>query len=251
MNAPLKNLLYRMADDALIIGHRNSEWTGLGPILEEDIAFSSIAQDKIGHSLALFQMLNMLGEPEPDTAAFMRNASQMKCCHLVEYPIGGYDFSLMRHFLFDTSEMIRYQMLEESSFLPLSQLARKVRGEIKYHVFHANTWITQLGAKGNEESHSKMQTVLDFAFPLALGIFEQSEYEIELIGEGIFGGETELQKRWIEAISITLEKATLVMPQIETVKPSYGGRHGSHTEYLEPMLDEMTEVIDTDPQAVW
>lgn len=251
MNAPLINLLYRMADDALIIGHRNSEWTGLGPILEEDIAFSSIAQDKIGHSLALFQMLNMLGEPEPDKAAFMRTASEMKCCHLVEYPIGGYDFSLMRHFLFDTAEMLRYQMLEESSFLPLSQLARKVRGEIKYHVFHANTWITQLGAKGNEESHAKMQVVLDFAFPLALGIFEKSEYENELISEGIFGGEVELQKRWIDAISITLEKATLVLPRIESVKPSYGGRSGLHTEYLEPMLDEMTEVIDTDPLAVW
>lgn len=251
MNEALKNLLYRMADDELIIGHRNSEWTGLGPILEEDIAFSSIAQDKIGHSLALFQILETLGEPEPDTSAFSRNLLQMKCCHLVEYPIGGYDFSLMRHFLFDTAEMLRYQMLENSSFLPLAQLAKKVRGEIKYHVFHANTWVTQLGAKGNEESHSKMQAALDFAFPLALGIFEQSQYESELISDGIFAGEAELQKKWIETISIILEKATLVLPDIESVKPSYGGRAGIHTEYLQPLLEEMTEVISTDPSAEW
>ncbi|MBI3259090.1 MAG: phenylacetate-CoA oxygenase subunit PaaC [Ignavibacteriae bacterium] len=230
MNEALKNLLYRMADDELIIGHRNSEWTGLGPILEEDIAFSSIAQDKIVHSLALFKILESLGEPEPDTSAFMRNSLQMKCCHLVEYPIGGYDFSLIRHFLFDTAEMLRYQMLEDSSYLPLSLLAKKVRGEIKYHVFHANTWVAQLGAQGNEDSHSRMQSALNLAFPLALGIFEPSEFEKELKNDGIFGGETELQKRWLEAISITLQKATLILPQIETVVPSYGGRTGSHTD---------------------
>jgi ring-1,2-phenylacetyl-CoA epoxidase subunit PaaC len=240
-----------MADDALIIGHRNSEWTGLGPMLEEDIAFSSIAQDKIGHSLALFTILHTLGEPEPDTAAFMRNAPQMKCCHLVEYPIGGYDFSLIRHFLFDTAEMIRYQLLEQSSFLPLAQLARKVRGEIKYHVFHANTWVVQLGAQGNDESHARMQQALNLAFPLALGIFEPSATEDELIADGIFAGERELQRRWLESITNTLAKATLTLPSIDTIETSYGGRYGSHTEFLQPMLDEMTEVIATDPLATW
>ncbi|MBS1536186.1 MAG: phenylacetate-CoA oxygenase subunit PaaC [Bacteroidetes bacterium] len=251
MNSALKNLIYKMADDELIIGHRNSEWTGLGPILEEDIAFSSIAQDKIGHSLALFRILETLGEPEPDTAAFMRNASQMKCCHLVEYPNGGYDFSLMRHFLFDTAEMLRFQMLEHSSFLPLAQLARKVRGEIKYHVFHANTWVTQLGAQGNDESHARMQSALNLTFPLALGIFEPSPYESELISEGIFAGEVELQSQWIEVISRTIEKATLIMPSLDSTEPSYGGRYGSHTDYLQPLLNEMTEVIATDPLATW
>ena len=99
----LKDLIFRMADDQLILGHRNSEWTALGPILEEDIAFSSMAQDKLGHSLALYQVLNKLGEAEPDTLAFTREEKDFKCCHLVEYPIGDYAFSLMRHFLFDNS----------------------------------------------------------------------------------------------------------------------------------------------------
>ncbi len=70
----LKDLLYRLADDQLILGHRNSEWNGLGPILEEDIAFSSMAQDKLGHSLQLYTLLHQLGEAEPDTVAFTRNA---------------------------------------------------------------------------------------------------------------------------------------------------------------------------------
>ena len=79
----LKSLLYRMADDSLIIAHRNSEWTGLGPILEEDIAFSSIAQDKLGHALSLYTLLNNLGEKEPDTIAFTRHTKDFTCCQFV------------------------------------------------------------------------------------------------------------------------------------------------------------------------
>ena len=111
----LKDLLYKIADDQLILGHRNSEWTGFGPLLEEDIAFSSMAQDKVGQSLALYTLLEQLGENDPDTVAFMRNADQFHNCEFVELPIGEYDFSLIRHFLFDTAELIRFEMLAESS----------------------------------------------------------------------------------------------------------------------------------------
>ena len=76
----LKELLYKIADDLLILGHRNSEWTGIGPLLEEDIAFSSMAQDKIGQSLVLFELLHGLGEADPDTVAFMRNSNQFHNC---------------------------------------------------------------------------------------------------------------------------------------------------------------------------
>src|SRR2546422_1011522 len=99
MKEAIKDLLFRMADDALVLGHRNSEWTGLGPILEEDIAFSSMAQDKIGHAQALYIILNEeFGEPIPDKLVYERNEKDFKCCHFVEMPIGEYDFSLVRHF---------------------------------------------------------------------------------------------------------------------------------------------------------
>ena len=101
----IKDLLFRMADDELIIGHRNSEWTGIGPILEEDLAFSSMAQDKLGHALANYSLLEKeYGEKNPDELAFARDAKSFRCCQLVEYPIGEYDFTLVRHFLFDTAE---------------------------------------------------------------------------------------------------------------------------------------------------
>src|SRR5258706_3805147 len=127
MNAPaLKELLYKIADDQLILGHRNSEWTGMGPLLEEDIAFYSMAQDKIGQSLAMYTLLHQLGESNPDTAAFTRNGKQFHNCILVELPNGEYDFSLLRHFLFDTAEAIRFELLGNSSYEPLAQLPRQI-----------------------------------------------------------------------------------------------------------------------------
>jgi ring-1,2-phenylacetyl-CoA epoxidase subunit PaaC len=136
-----------------------------------------MAQDKIGHAKALYQILHeVLGEREPDVLAFQREENEFKCCQFVELPIGEYDFSLVRHFLFDHAEAIRYEMLTASTFQPLAQLARKVRGEIKYHVMHANTFLKQV-AKGTDESHARMQSSLTYAMPYALGIFERSPCE--------------------------------------------------------------------------
>ena len=246
----IKEFLYKMADDLLIIGHRNSEWTGFGPLLEEDIAFSSMAQDKIGQALALYTILNQMGEQDPDTIAFMRNSPQFHCSQLVEYPIGEYDFSLVRHFLYDHADFLRYEALTTSSFTPLAKVARKFKGEVKYHVFHADTFLMKLG-NGNGESHARMQAALDNTFNLALGIFEPSEYEQQLINEGIFIGEKALQERWLEAITPVILKAGLRLPEESTWQPVYGGRKGAHTEHLQPLLDEMTEVFRIDPSAEW
>ncbi len=251
MNNALKDLLYKMADDALIIGHRNSEWTGIGPMLEEDLAFSSMAQDKIGHAQALYNLLHeILGEADADTLAFKRAEKDFKCCQLVEQPIGEYDFSLIRHFLFDHAELLRYEMLAQSSFQPLVLLAKKVKGEIKYHVMHADTFVKQLG-QGTEESKARMQSALNAAWPLALGIFEKGEYEAEMIAENIFAGEDELKNRWLDKITPIITAAGLTVPATDESKIIYGGRKGFHSEYLKPLLDEMCEVTRTDIDAEW
>src|SRR5690349_5570214 len=136
----IKELLYKIADDQLIIGHRNSEWTGFGPLLEEDIAFSSTAQDKVGQSHALYAMLHRLAE-----------------------------------------------------------LAVKIKGELRYHTLHANTWIKQLGS-ATAESITRLQLSLHAAMPYALGMFEPSPYEEALMAEGIFAGEATLKEKWMEKI---------------------------------------------------
>jgi ring-1,2-phenylacetyl-CoA epoxidase subunit PaaC len=246
----LKELLYKMADDQLILGHRNSEWTGIGPLLEEDIAFSSMAQDKLGHSQALYQLLNQLGEADPDTIAFHRKASSFKNCQLVELPIGEYDFSLIRHFLYDLAEKIRFEMLTESAYQPLALVAKKFLGELRYHELHAITWVKQLGT-ATGESIERLQESLVYALPYALGIFEPSPYEAELIASGVFEGEAALQSRWSQKIKEVLSQTRLVMPNLDSVNPVYGGRIGKHTEYLQPLLNEMTEVVLLDPAAEW
>lgn len=251
MSAAIKNLLYRIADDELIIGHRNSEWTGLGPILEEDIAFSSLAQDQIGHALANYTILEKeFGEAPPDTVAFNRQEKDFLSCQLVELPIGEYDFSLMRHFLFDHSESCRYELLLKSSFAPLAMLAKKIKGEMKYHTLHADLWITKLG-NGTEESHARMQTALNETLPYALGLFEASDYEDELISTGVFAGEKALQAMWLDRITPIIEQAHLSMPDMTTIEPKFGGRRGYHSEYLQPLLTEMSEVFQLDLETKW
>lgn len=246
----VKDLIYRIADDHLILGHRNSEWTGLGPILEEDIAFSSMAQDKLGQALAMYQLLNKLGEKDPDTIAFTRKEKEFKCCQLTEYPIGEYDFSLMRHFLFDEAAILRFEMLMNSSFKELSDIAKKFRGEIKYHVMHAETWIQQLG-NGNEESSNRIQKMFDKVYPIALGIFEPSDFENILIENKLFLGENELEQRWREKIESITKISNIKITEPEQPNKHYGGRKGIHTEYLRPLLEEMTEVFSIDPKAEW
>lgn len=246
----LKELLYKIADDQLILGHRNSEWTGFGPLLEEDIAFSSMAQDKVGQSYALYQMLETLGEKDPDTVAFMRNADQFHNSILVELPNGEYDFSLIRHFLYDTAEAIRFEMLSESSYQPLADISKKIRAELRYHTLHANTWIKQLGS-ATDESISRLQRSLEQVMPYALGMFEESLYEKELISDKVFAGEQALKERWMKKVETIIAQTQLQLPDWKTTQPVMGGRAGQHSEYLQPLLDEMSEVFKIDPTAEW
>ncbi len=246
----IKDLLYKIADDQLIIGHRNSEWNGLGPILEEDIAFCSMAQDKIGQSLAFYNILHELGESDPDTVAFTRDAGRFHNCQLVELPIGEYDFSLTRHFLFDTAEYLRFGALAQSSYEPIADVAKKIKGEIRYHVMHANTWIKQLGT-ATDESIERMQNAINIAFPYALGIFEESKYASELIADKIFIGEHLLREQWIEEIDKVIGTTELVLPDLAAEEAHLGGRYGDHTKHLQPLLTEMSEVFTIDPGAEW
>jgi ring-1,2-phenylacetyl-CoA epoxidase subunit PaaC len=246
----IKDLLYKLADDQLILGHRNSEWTGFGPILEEDIAFSSMAQDKIGHSLAFYSLLQELGEAEPDTVAFTRNANQFHNSQLVELPNGEYDFSLIRHFLYDNAEIIRFEMLSQSSYEPIAKVATKLKGEVKYHVLHANTWIKNLGSS-TEEAILRLQSSLAYTIPYALGMFELSKFEQELIDAGVYAGEEAVKAEWLKRIQAVIEKTDLKLPDLATIEAKSGGRYGEHTEHLQPLLDEMAEVFKIDPTAEW
>jgi ring-1,2-phenylacetyl-CoA epoxidase subunit PaaC len=132
----------------------------------------------------------------------------------------------------------------------LSLLARKFKGEVKYHTMHAKIWIEKLG-KANEESHQRIQEAINKTFPMALGIFEPGPNEVLLKSSGVFQGEAEAQKLWLALIQPIVAEAGLKLPELSNTKPAFGGRKGTHTEHLQPMLDEMTEVFRIDPAAEW
>jgi len=117
-------------------------------------------------------------------------------------------------------------------------------------VLHANSWFTRLG-RGTDESHARMQAALNTTYPLALGIFEESPFEKELIEEKVFTGEKILQKMWEEKIHSLIEQAHLEIPTVKDAAIGMGGRNGYHTDYLQSLLNEMAEVYATDQEAEW
>jgi ring-1,2-phenylacetyl-CoA epoxidase subunit PaaC len=246
----IKDLLYRLADDKLIIGHRHSEWIGMGPILEEDIAFASIAQDEVGHSQAYYQLLNELGEDVPDKIAFTRKPEDFRCAQFVEYPIGDYAFSLIRHYLFDMADKVRLKHLSQSSYPHLASLARKLAREEKYHQMHAQTFVKQLG-NSTEEARQKLQNALNEAYPMAFGLFEPTVHTEALASDGVQPLEDELMKEWRSEVEPFLQSCQLKTPSVENFIDHFGGRSGKHTEHLVSLLQEMTEVFAIDPEAKW
>lgn len=244
----LSDLLLRLADDELVIGHRNSEWTGLGPILEADIAFSSMAQDEIGHAQAYYQLLADLGHPPPDRMAFLREAAEFRCASLVSLPRGDWAFSVVRQFLYDAAEHVRIEALSTSSHAPLAALARKISGEEKYHLLHGRTWMMKLGS-ATEESHRRMQAAVDELVPHALGLFEPTPQDAAIVRLGIQPPESLLAAEWRRAVEPVVREAGLTMPRDPA--PAYGGRTGRHPPALAELVTAMQKVFRMDPNAQW
>lgn len=246
-NTALKTLLYRLADDEVIIGHRNMEWTGLGPILEEDIAFSSMGQDEFGHAQIYYSLLHDLGEAEPDKLAFLREAHEFQCAQFVELPRGDWAFSIARQFFYDAAETVRLAALTKSAHTPLAQAARKFLGEEKYHLMHGKAWITHL-ARGTGESRARLEAALKQAYPYALGMFETTAVDAQIVADNLCKPEAELQAEWLALISPVLAEVGLAVPE---AAPVYGGRAGQHTEHLTALLNDMQMVFRLEPEATW
>lgn len=242
------DLLYCLGDDDLLIGHRHSEWTGLAPILEADIAFSSMAQDQMGHALAYYTLLHELGEPDPDLLAFERGPEAFRSCSLVVLGRGDWALSALRQYLYDAAKSGRLEALAESTYTPLAHLARKLRGEQKYHLMHGRMWVSRLG-NATEESHRLMQTALDTLFPHALGMFEPTRWDDTIVSEGIGPAEVDLCSAWCREVEDFLTESGLKIAA--DVTPGYGGRVGRHSDDLTQLLAAMQEVYRLDPTATW
>ena len=140
----LAELLLSVADDEFVIGFWDSEWTGIAPMLEEDVATSSIAQDEIGHARALYELLATLTGDDADQIAFGREADAYRHAALLDHARGDWAFSVARRYLYETADAVRLEALARSSWEPLAQLAAKMRREETYHRMHADAWLRRL-----------------------------------------------------------------------------------------------------------
>jgi ring-1,2-phenylacetyl-CoA epoxidase subunit PaaC len=244
-------VLLRLADDRLVLGHRVSEWCGHGPILEEDIALSNIALDLIGQASAL---LKLAGEVEgkgrdEDALAYFRDETGFRNALLVELPPGDFAFTIARQFLFDAYSVLLWDALQKSPHQALAGIAAKALKEDKYHLRHSSEWMLKLG-DGTAESHARAQAALDELWRFTGELFDSDEVDARVRDQGIIVVDHgALQSQWEALVADAVRRATLALPNSGTF--AAGGRTGRHTESLGHMLSEMQIVARSHPGAKW
>jgi ring-1,2-phenylacetyl-CoA epoxidase subunit PaaC len=244
------DLLLSMADDELVLGHRNSEWCGHAPILEEDIAFANLALDEIGHAGLWYTILAELrGEDPtryPDQLVYFRGMPDYRCAQLLELPKGDWAFSILRQYLFDSAEKVRLEALDGHSFKPISEAAAKIRREENYHYRHSQAWMRRLGL-GTQESQMRLQNALDVAWPYTSQLFLSLPNDPLMIEEGLLPDPQLLLENWDGLVVPFLEECSLRVPQDDRLEI----RRAQHTPYLKVLLAEMQAVARSEPEAEW
>ncbi len=257
LHGPFVSLLLSVADEKFFLGHRNSDWTGLGPFLEEDIAFSNIAQDEIAHAQELYKLAAAFTAPSDDTIteanrlAYARPADERLGARLVEL-LDDYNWAvaIARQFFYDHYDLVRLPCLQKSSYQPLAELAGKMILEIQFHVAHFDGWISKLAA-GTDESKTKLQSAIDQLWPEVLGLFEPLADQQPLTGAGLYPcDDAALQQSWMESVAAVFDDANLTLPAATTFAGP-GGRQGRHTSALNNLLADLVEVYNCEPGASW
>lgn len=240
--------LLRTADDELVIGHRHSEWTGFGPDIESDVAMSSIAQEEIGHARAFYEQIAQDEGGDVDRLAFGRPPEAFRHAILLERENDGWEVSIVRLVLYEPFESLRLRLLGSSGQEPVASLARALLREERYHGLFAETWLVRM-AQGSEDGHARVQRALESLWPDALGLLETTAADEVLLGSGLLAQTPAAQRaEWEREVREVLARCGLIPPD---ALPRTGGRSGRHTHEFSRMLDQMTEVWRSDPEARW
>lgn len=238
--------LIAFADDELCMGHRHSEWLGIAPFLEEDLAFASIGQDELGHARALYELISN----DVDALAFGRPASDFRSCHLAELPCDDWEDALARHYLYDLAESIRWEALSQCEDDAIAGTAQRALREEAYHVAHAEPLVRRM-LDGTEESRRRLTTSLTALFPMARCVFEPVANEQELLAAGLLAVSSErLEQAWLQRVRVPLGHSGLVLDWAAS-GAGCGGRHGRRSQYFVELWSTMTAVSAIDPAAVW
>lgn len=245
---PLILAFLRRADDALVLGHRTSEWTGHAPLLEEELALANIALDLIGQARLLYAEAGAITGQTEDDLAYLRDAPLWRNALIMELPNGDFAFTIARLLVVSVASDLFWRAATTSRNTGLAAIAAKAEKETAYHVRHAAEWLVRLG-DGTPQSHRRAQDALDTLWPYSGELFEADAADRGLIDDGVLPDPDRLRPAWDAAIRDTLARATLTRPSDSWMQS--GGRRGRHTEHLGHMLAEMQFLQRAYPGATW
>lgn len=255
----LVELLFQLADDDFFFAYRGSEWLGLAPHIEEDVASSSISQDSMGHAAMFYTLLEELGLGKADDLAHARPAHERKNSILVERLNGPgnymedaqYDwaYAVVRNCFYTLAKKVKIDSLKQSTYGPLAEVAVKVNMELYYHLLHWKTWFVQL-LSTTEDAKERMIQAMDKVMSDFDDVFSLGSHAEQIEQFGLIEEESVLKEKWTVALANIIESLDLEIPR--KVNPqSQNGRNGEHTKELDDALSTLGEVYKLDPVAPW
>jgi ring-1,2-phenylacetyl-CoA epoxidase subunit PaaC len=231
----VNEVLLALADDEHLMGHRHSEWVCVAPFLEEDLAFASIGQDELGHALALYDLLT----DDVEHLALRRAPEEWRSCWLVELPCHTWEHALVRHWLYDSAERLRWEALLTSTEDGVAAVAARALREEDYHRRHASALVDRL-LDGTAESREHVTTAIDELLPLGVALWEP------VAGDDT----TTLAAMWRSDIEDALRRhdVTVTWPSVASDLQAGRTRRSPHFDEIH---DALTEVLRLDPAATW
>ena len=247
---PLVLYTLRRADDALILGHRLSEWCGHAPMLEEDMAMANIGLDLLGQARELYSYAAKVEgrDNDEDKFAYLRDVRQYRNLLLLEQPNGDFARTMTRQFFYAAFSDPYWRAMMASRDETLAAVAAKSEKESAYHLRHCSEWMLRLG-DGTAESHRRAQLAIDDLWAFTGEMFAVDDSERGLIDAGIAVDPATLRASWLKTVTSVVNEATLALPKNDWMQR--GGRDGRHSEHLGHLLSELQSMQRTFPGATW
>ncbi|WEK37137.1 MAG: phenylacetate-CoA oxygenase subunit PaaC [Candidatus Pseudobacter hemicellulosilyticus] len=247
----ITNYSIYLADNALILAQRNSEWCGHGPVLEQDIALTNITLDLVGQARSLYQYAaGLLGNgATEDSLAYLRDARAYTNCLLAELPNGDWGQTILRQFFFSAWQYLLYEKLQRSADTTLAAIAEKSLKEVTYHLRWSSEWVIRLG-DGTEESQQRMCEALETLWSFTGELFLPAPFENAASAEGAGIDAASLKAPWLARVQEVLAEATLPLPD-EKAWMQTGGKEGKHTEHLGFLLADLQFLQRAYPHSTW
>jgi ring-1,2-phenylacetyl-CoA epoxidase subunit PaaC len=268
MNQALIDYTLHLADNSLILGQRNAEWCGHGPVLEQDIAITNISLDLIGQARNFYQYAAQLinnsqklesskvspfggdleGAATEDSLAYLRKEEEFKNCLLVEQPKGDWAQTILRQFFFSQYQYLLFQQLINSKDEQLAAIAEKSLKEVTYHLRWSSEWVIRLG-DGTEESHHRMIKAIDELWQYTDELFSATACELQVAADGSGVDISKLKEPWMNKVKEVFAEGTLGIPGKTFMQT--GGKEGKHSEHLGNIFTELQYMQRTYPDCEW